>query len=192
MTHKPVAVLPWWEPRSGWLGVLQGAMVPLLPVALLLYLLSWMGASVQPMSESVLQLLLVHAVVLPWLRVWFVVIPARAAARTAAPLPLAAIAAAWPVSGAHLMHGWPYVVAAWPCYAWVVWLYLRARSMRSPSDRSDPGDGAILPWHMSESERVHESHARRQIRRIQCVGYTLVAMWWWVAGLPWWVRHPPA
>jgi hypothetical protein len=159
---------------------------------MLLQVLSSMGVSIQPMSESVLHLLIVHAVVLPWLRVWGLVIPARLAERTAAPLPLAAIAAAWPVSGGHLVHGWPYVVVAWPCYAWVIWLYLRARPLRYPSDGAEPGSRSILPWQLPEPERALEAQARRQIRRIQCVGYTLVAMWWWGAGLPWWVRPPPA
>ena len=143
------------------------------------------------MSESVLLLFIVHALVLPWLRVWIVVIPARVAESTSVPLPLAAIAAAWPVSGGHLMHGWPYVLAAWPCYAWVIWLYLRARPLRSASGRPESGAGPILPWRLPEPERAWETQARRQIRRIQCLGYTLVAMGWWAAGLPWWVRHPP-
>jgi hypothetical protein len=183
--------LPWWEPRSGWAGVLQGVIVPGVPVAAMLALLSGLGVTIRPMNESVLQLWLVHAVVLPWLRVWAEVVPARLAEGTVKSLPFAAVAAAWPVSGGHLMYGWPHVLAAWPFYAWAIWLYLRARSMRPPVPADAPPVNSLLPWSTPVSHRDLEIAARRQLRRIQLVGYSLVALCWWAAGLPWWVRQPP-
>ena len=182
--------LAWWEPRPGWIGVFQTVALPLVPALLALGLVRGVGFELPPMEPSVLRLFLVHAVILPWVRVWIVVIPARVVEGLKLPLLLAAVLASWPVSGGHLMHGWPYVVAAWPCYAWATWLYLRSRGQRPDVPPDPQAPRSLLPWRTADAHLEAEVIARRRLRRIQFVLYTFAAAVWWWAGLPWWVRTP--